>query len=187
VQPLLLLCWNILILAVPTNVEWRIVPLAESNNGESRIIRHSSFVVRHSNNPQSTERGKNMNRGYSFIVMFVLQIFMGVHSAKAQQGSPTNPILFVTQVPIPDDFTTIGSVFGNHRGTISSAGRGGDLYIRYPDGTLKNLTAAAGYETSGFQGDKGIAVREPHVHWSGSFAHQGRPQDGRALHSRKYP
>ena len=57
-------------------------------------------------------------------------------------GLPTNPILFVTQVPIPGDFTTIGSVFGNHRGSLASVGRGGDLYIRYADGSLKNLTAA---------------------------------------------
>jgi hypothetical protein len=49
-------------------------------------------------------------------------------------------ILFVTQVPVPTDFTTIGSTFGNHRG--------GDLWIRYPDGTLRNLTALAGYGNS---------------------------------------
>jgi hypothetical protein len=41
-----------------------------------------------------------------------------------------NPILFVTQVPNPADFTTIGSVFGNHRGAMDSAPRGGDLWIR---------------------------------------------------------
>jgi len=55
-----------------------------------------------------------------------------------------NPVLFVTQVPVPQDFTTIGSLFGNHRGSYSSASRGGDLWIRYGDGTLKNLTQAAG-------------------------------------------
>lgn len=27
-----------------------------------------------------------------------------------------NPILFVTQVPLPSDFTTVASVFGNHQG-----------------------------------------------------------------------
>lgn len=80
------------------------------------------------------------------------------------------PILFVTQVPIPADFTTIGSTFGNHRATMQSVGRGGDLWIRYPDGTLKNLTAAAGYGVDGFQGDDAIAVRDPAVHWSGQKA-----------------
>lgn len=55
-----------------------------------------------------------------------------------------NPIMFVTQMPIPDDFATIGSVFANHRGGINLSGRGGDLYIRYPDGALRNLTQEAG-------------------------------------------
>ena len=81
-----------------------------------------------------------------------------------------NPVLFVTQVPVPGDFTTIGSVFGNHLASLSSAARGGDLWIRYGDGTLKNLTEAAGYGTSGMQGAAAIAVREPSVHWSGTKA-----------------
>src|SRR5207237_9819673 len=80
------------------------------------------------------------------------------------------PILFVTQVPIPADFTTIGSVFGNHQASLDSAGRGGDLYIRYPDGTLKNLTRAAGYGKTGSQAGTGIAVRQPSVHWDGAKA-----------------
>ena len=81
-----------------------------------------------------------------------------------------NPILFVTQVPVPADFTTIGSVFGNHRAAMDSVSRGGDLWIRYPDGTLKNLTAAAGYGSAGFQGENAIAVRDPAVHWDGNKA-----------------
>ena len=86
-------------------------------------------------------------------------------------SAPTNPILFVTQIPIGFDFTTIGSTFGNHRPSTDSVGRGGDLYIRYPDGTLRNLTAAAGYGVAtGFQGANSIAVRDPAVHWSGQKA-----------------
>lgn len=82
-----------------------------------------------------------------------------------------HPILFVTQVPIAGDFTTIGSTFGNHRATLSSVGRGGDLWIRYPNGDLKNLTQAAGYGGSGFlTGNAGIAVRDPAVAWDGSKA-----------------
>src|SRR6187401_2290606 len=78
---------------------------------------------------------------------------------RADTNAITNPILFVTQVPIRADFTTIASVFGNHRADIDSVGRGGDLYIRYPDGSLKNLTQAAGYGVaSGFQGESAIAV-----------------------------
>lgn len=82
----------------------------------------------------------------------------------------TNPILFVTQVPMEEDFTTIGSTFGNHSGQVDSAPRGGDLWIRYPDGSLKNLTRAAGYGMEGQQGANAIAVREPSVHWSGTKA-----------------
>ncbi|MDY7094056.1 MAG: hypothetical protein SX243_13895 [Acidobacteriota bacterium] len=81
-----------------------------------------------------------------------------------------NPVLFVTQVPIPADFATIGSVFANHRGDVSLTGRGGDLYIRYPDGSLRNLTQEAGFGNSGFQGAGSIAVRDPEVHWSGTKA-----------------
>ncbi|HEX7151372.1 MAG TPA: hypothetical protein VF618_07770 [Thermoanaerobaculia bacterium] len=81
-----------------------------------------------------------------------------------------NPILFVTQVPVPADFTTVASTFGNHEGQIDSAPRGGDLWIRYPDGTLKNLTRAAGFGMEGMQGANAIAVREPSVHWSGTKA-----------------
>ncbi|HEX2834729.1 MAG TPA: hypothetical protein VHW00_17080 [Thermoanaerobaculia bacterium] len=84
--------------------------------------------------------------------------------------STPNPILFVTQVPPPGDFTSITSTFGNHRGAIDSAPRGGDLWIRYADGSLKNLTRAAGFGSEGQQGANAIAVREPSVHWSGSKA-----------------
>jgi len=81
-----------------------------------------------------------------------------------------NPILFVTQVPVTEDFTTITSTFGNHRASIDAVPRGGDLWIRYPDGALKNLTRAAGYGVEGMQNAQGIAVREPSVHWTGTKA-----------------
>ncbi len=84
--------------------------------------------------------------------------------------SVSNPILFVTQIPIPADFTTIGSTFGNHLTGMQEVGRGGDLWIRYPDGTLKNLTEEAGYGHAGFQDDESIAVRQPAVHWDGQKA-----------------
>lgn len=78
-----------------------------------------------------------------------------------------NPIVFVTQIPLTSDFTNIASTFGNHMGAMSSVGRGGDLWIRYPDGTLRNLTEAAGYGSSGQQGATAIAVRDPSPHWDG--------------------
>lgn len=81
-----------------------------------------------------------------------------------------NPILFVTQVPVPGDFTTVASTFGNHIPAVAEAPRGGDLWIRYPDGATKNLTRAAGFGGSGMQGPASIAVREPSVHWSGTKA-----------------
>ena len=88
-----------------------------------------------------------------------------------------NPILFVTQIPVRSDFTTIGSVFGNHQTDVQGATRGGDLWIRYPDGTLKNLTQAAGFGSTGaitggfqFQDHNAIAVRDPSVYWDGTKA-----------------
>ncbi|MEM7115419.1 MAG: hypothetical protein AAF614_23460 [Chloroflexota bacterium] len=80
------------------------------------------------------------------------------------------PILFVTQVPIPADFATIGSTFSNHRADMSAVGRGGDLWIRETDGELRNLTQLAGYGESGLQGANAIAVRDPEVHWDGTKA-----------------
>lgn len=91
-------------------------------------------------------------------------------SAGAALAGPTNALLFVTQVPIPADFATIGSTFANQSAAPASCGRGGDLYIRYPDGTLKNLTRAAGFGRWGSQFTNGIAVRQPCVHWSGKKA-----------------
>lgn len=112
-----------------------------------------------------------------FGIILLVLILIGVLVARAPRasravGQPTTPypILFVTQLPIAGDFTTIGSTFGNHRATMQSVGRGGDLWIRYPDGTLKNLTEAAGYGVTGFQDDNAIAVRDPAVHWDGNKA-----------------
>src|SRR5215468_5739366 len=86
------------------------------------------------------------------------------------QAGPTNAILFVTQAPIPGDFTSIASTFGNQLATPDSCGRGGDLYIRYPDGSITNLTRRAGFGRWGSQNTNGIAVRQPSVHWSGKKA-----------------
>jgi hypothetical protein len=94
-------------------------------------------------------------------------------SARVQDPLPrtTNPILFVTQVPVASDYLTVASTFGNHRPGPGQAPRGGDLWIRYPDGTLRNLTREAGFgQPDGFQGAASIAVREPCVHWSGTKA-----------------
>lgn len=92
------------------------------------------------------------------------------HSTVRADSVSDNPILFVTMVPIPRDFGTLPAVFSNHVANPDTAYRGGDLYIRYPDGSLKNLTASAGFGNSGFQGAGSIAVRDPSVHWDGTKA-----------------
>ena len=102
-----------------------------------------------------------------FIIFWV---FVSVAHSSLAATNLNNPILFVTQFPIAADFTTIGSTFGNHSGEISVTGRGGDLYILYPDETLRNLTQEAGFGVTGFQGAGSIAVRDPAVHWSATKA-----------------
>src|SRR5688572_21800968 len=109
----------------------------------------------------------------SLAAAMVAASLMVPRAGRSAAAGPTldYPILFVTQVPIAADFTTIGSTFGNHRASLDSVGRGGDLWIRYPDGTLKNLTLAAGYGGSGFlSGNAAIAVRDPAVSWDGTKA-----------------
>jgi hypothetical protein len=81
----------------------------------------------------------------------------------------TNPILFVTRVPV-GGFGSSTAVFGNQGADMEEAPRGGDLVLRLGDGTLRFLTAEAGYGTDGMQGANAIAVREPCVHWSGTKA-----------------
>ncbi len=104
--------------------------------------------------------------------ILILNLLLGLVSFAPKEEAATlpNPVLFVAQVPVPADFTTIGSVFGNHQASLEAVARGGDLYMLYPDGSLKNLTRAAGYGKTGSQSGNGIAVRQPCVHWSGKKA-----------------
>ncbi|MES2757961.1 MAG: hypothetical protein V4693_11350 [Pseudomonadota bacterium] len=80
------------------------------------------------------------------------------------------PILFVTQVPVHTDAAARLSAFANHMGGPDQAPRGGDLMLRDPDGTLRNLTREAGFGAAGVQGATAIAVREPALHRSGTKA-----------------
>ena len=91
-------------------------------------------------------------------------------SSVSPAGSTRNPILFAAQVPTLIDFASRASTFGNHRAEVGRVLRGGDLMVRYPDGTLRNLTKEAGFGAEGLQGSGAIAVREPSVHWSGAKA-----------------
>lgn len=117
--------------------------------------------------------------------------------AAAPAAALQNPILFVTQVPPTQTFSAPTEVFFTQDASPLAATRGGDLWILYPDGSRKNLTAAAGYGVASAPdpdhvtplvspGDPkspgypeatdpkgaygGIAVRNPSVHWSGTKA-----------------
>src|SRR5262245_57210499 len=100
------------------------------------------------------------------VVCCAVALFLG---AGREADAQTHPILFVTQVPV-GGFTSLTSTFGNHLGSMESAPRGGDLAIRYPDGSVRFLTQEAGYGNAGQQGANAIAVREPCVHWDGTRA-----------------
>lgn len=99
-------------------------------------------------------------------ILTFFALFLAVGELRADSVS-YYPIVFVTQVPNPDDFGTLAATFGNHIPNPDTAFRGGDLWIRYANGTLRNLTEAAGYGNTGFQGANSIAVRDPSVHWDG--------------------
>lgn len=87
----------------------------------------------------------------------------------------TNPVVFVTQVPIPKEnngnvsntFCSVVTIFGNQASDTARAGRGGDLWLLYTNGGLLNLTRAGGFGVDGVQHTNGIAVRDPHIHWGG--------------------
>src|SRR5258706_402955 len=104
---------------------------------------------------------------------------LALETSHAARPVLPNAILFVTQPPIPNEindpnvrnvFVSVASPLGNHLADTAHAGRGGDLWIRYPNGALKNLTRPGGFGVDGPQHGSGIAVRDPHVHRSGAKA-----------------
>ena len=99
----------------------------------------------------------------------------------AWAGNPANPILFVTQMPMPEevDFHTVlqstascVSPFGSHLGDTGHAGRGGSLYVRFSNGQVVNLLSVADWSAiPGGQPATGtVAVRNPCVYWDASKA-----------------
>ncbi len=79
------------------------------------------------------------------------------------------PIVFVANIPVVGLLGQLNA-FGNHGTSIIDSIPGGDLYIRYTDGRLRNLTAEAGLGIPSGEIQEGktpIAVRQPTVHWSG--------------------
>ncbi len=117
----------------------------------------------------------------------LLCLSIGLMLGPAGAGTLNKPVLYVTQVPVPDeilrsdihDLTTtrtgIASAMQNPQPTAANAPRGGALWIRYATGVRRNLTSAAGFggtvdangNATGFQGASSIAVAHPLVHWNG--------------------
>ena len=126
-------------------------------------------MMRH---PRSFEKISYAIAGSAALLLAIASSAGGISSTSAIQAvAVANPILFVTQVPTPNAaFASRTSTFANHLASVESAPRGGDLMIRYPDATLRNLTSEAGFGQLGQQGANAIAAREPHVHWSGTKA-----------------
>jgi len=113
----------------------------------------------------------------------LLLVSIAIASTSVAAVLPTQPILYVTQVPVMNENKdgghvvasnrmNVASLFGQHLGDTASCGRGGALMIRYVDGTTRNLTLAAGYGTAAQQqtGANSIAVRSPAVDWTGQKA-----------------
>jgi len=118
--------------------------------------------------------------------IFALVVTLFVTTAFA--ADPTNPILFVTQVPMPEEVNTrtisssymsCVSPFGNHLGGTAFAGRGGSLWVRFPanpnpalNHQLIDLLAVANWSAipGGKPAANTIAVRNPCVYWDKSKA-----------------
>ncbi|MCB1605698.1 MAG: hypothetical protein KDI71_01800, partial [Xanthomonadales bacterium] len=110
---------------------------------------------------------------------------VGMAQAEVPNPPLQHPIVFVAQIPPMRGYPSLNDVFTNHIASPEPAPRGSDLYILYPDGSLKNLTAAAGWgctqpiceipgspsqpgypEAQDPKGNLGgIAVRDPEPSW----------------------
>ena len=117
--------------------------------------------------------------------MKLLRLFCSVFAIAAASslhaGNPTNPILFVTQVPIPEEvntrdvtqsFMSIASPFSNHLADTLHAGRGGSLFVRFANAQVVDLLTVADW--SAIPGGKpamdAMAVRNPAVNWTATKA-----------------
>ena len=124
----------------------------------------------------------------SLLRPFLLAAALALPPATARAGDPANPILFVTQVPMPEEVNSRSIVqstmscvspFGNHLGGTAFAGRGGSLWIRFgPNAVpalnhqLVDLLAVADWSAipGGRPAAGTVAVRNPSVHWQGHRA-----------------
>jgi hypothetical protein len=123
-----------------------------------------------------------MNRRLSF-ALAALSLVSTTFAA-----DPANPILFVTQVPMPEEVNTrtipsnymsCVSPFGNHLGGSAFAGRGGSLWVRFPANAIPalnhqvvDLLAAADWSAipGGRPPANTVAARNPSVYWDKSKA-----------------
>ena len=102
-------------------------------------------------------------------------LLLAFFTAQASAVTLTNPVVFVTQPPIPRElnstvsntFLSVVTVFGNQLADTAHAARGGDLWLMRTNLALVNLTRAAGFGTNGAQHGVGIDVRDPQIHWLG--------------------
>src|SRR5262249_19173639 len=141
-------------IGLPLDAGLEVLPHLSSHSTEARPLSRSVLA-----GPNLEERMRRLVASSAVV--------WGIAGSLLASSTAPHPILFVTQVPFGNDFATVNSVFGNHLGNTGSGPRGGDLWIRYPDGSLRNLTAEAGY---GLAAHQEIGVREPSVHWSGTKA-----------------
>jgi hypothetical protein len=111
----------------------------------------------------------------------VLVAVLGLSVSAARAGNPTNPILFVTQVPMPEEVNTrtislsdqsCVSPFSNHLADTAHAGRGGSLHVRFSNGQVVDLLAVADWSAipGGKPAINAVAVRNPSVSWAADKA-----------------
>ncbi len=115
---------------------------------------------------------KNQTTAWRNIFVPLLLAFL---VAPAPALTLTNPIVFVTQPPIPRElnssvsntFLSVVTEFGNQQADTAHAARGGDLWLMTTNLCLVNLTRMAGFGLNGIQAGSGIDVRDPAIHWGG--------------------
>ena len=109
------------------------------------------------------------------LIFTTLCVALTITVAQADGLTLTNPIVFVTQPPIPRElnssvantFLSVVTIFGNQLADTAHAARGGDLWLMLTNKGLVNLTRKAGFGTNGVQHGVGIDVRDPQIHWGG--------------------
>lgn len=123
---------------------------------------------------------KGLGKSFFALTVFITPILVMLTSSsprvlreKAQVFE--HPLLFALVPPPMHTSTSYGhqmETFGNHLTDMESAPRGGDLCLMKTDGTVRFLTAEAGFGVASgqVQAENAIAVRQPCIHWDGKRA-----------------